>query len=170
MNMPNSENEKRVYKHLKEMGIEFEVIKHPPLFTIEDTKKIAFCGLQPKNLFLKDKKNNVFYLVTLMGNKRLDMKRFQEVTGASRQLTFAGDEELYDNLGVTRGACSPFNLINDKESKTVFVIMDDLFEADASEKMNFHPNINTKTIIITAADFRRYVKGLNNKVIRFKES
>lgn len=157
--------EEKVYETLRNLEIEFEVIEHEPLLTVEDAKKINFQGVEAKNLFLKDKKKGKYYLVTADADMRVDMKAVRAITGAGSSLTFGKDEELFEILHIMRGACSPFNLINDDNREVTFVLMKEVFAADDNEKINFHPNVNTKTVVLKMADFMKYVKSLENTVI-----
>ena len=69
--------DEKLIKYLGDNEISFEIYNHKAVFTIEQSKsnkdiqKIP--GARSKNLFLKDEKNQ-FYLVCIVGEKKLDMK------------------------------------------------------------------------------------------------
>jgi Ala-tRNA(Pro) deacylase len=65
------------------------------------------------------------------------------------------------HLGVTPGSVSPFGLIHDREH-AVRVVLDRDFQQ--ATRLAFHPNINTLTYTIAAADFTRFLAACGNPV------
>ena len=57
------------------------------------------------------------------------------------------------------GSVSPFGLINDKENHVHLFIDEKLSE---SERLAFHPNINTASLVISMKDFLKYLKHEGN--------
>jgi Ala-tRNA(Pro) deacylase len=64
-------------------------------------------------------------------------------------------------LGVTPGSVSPFGLIHEG-SGGVQVIVDEALRGD--ERLLFHPNINTASVTISAADLDRFLATRPNRV------
>jgi Ala-tRNA(Pro) deacylase len=64
-------------------------------------------------------------------------------------------------LGLAPGSVSPFGLIHDAEHAVRVVIDRDL---KAAERISFHPNINTATIVLAFADFQRFLENCGNPV------
>jgi Ala-tRNA(Pro) deacylase len=62
-------------------------------------------------------------------------------------------------LGLTPGSVSPFGLINDSEKHVHLFIDEKLKESD---RLAFHPNINTATLVISFSDFIRFLDHLRN--------
>lgn len=154
--------ENDVFDLLKELEIPFELHTHPPVFTVEEANRHweNISGLHCKNIFLRNKKGNLHYLVILPSDKLMDIKKLGDSLG--ERLSFASPERLMRYLGLTPGAVSPFGLINDVQ-KEVHVILDkDIFEA---EKVNFHPNVNTATITISSDDFLKFIRKCGNKTM-----
>ena len=56
---------------------------------------------------------------------------------------------------------SPFGVIHDAEHAVRLAIDRDL---KAAEKISFHPNINTATIVLAFADFQRFLEASGNPV------
>ncbi len=56
---------------------------------------------------------------------------------------------------------SPFGLINDQTHAVCVVLDRDL---EAAERVSFHPNINTATLMISGADFKRFLAARGNPV------
>src|SRR3972149_6140168 len=63
-------------------------------------------------------------------------------------------ERLQKYLGLEPGSVSPFGLINDRDKEVIVIVDQDLKQAGC---VNFHPNLNTVTVGIGAADFERYL-------------
>lgn len=154
--------EENVYEVLDELGIEYEKITHPPVFTVEEANEhwADLEGTHTKNLFFRNKKGNRHFLVILDSEKKLDIKSLQSKIGAGT-LSFASDRRLSEHLGLSKGAVSVFGLIND-EKKTVEVIVDSKLLKSA--RIGFHPNVNTATITISMDDFKKFLESTGNKV------
>lgn len=109
-----------------------------------------------------DKKNN-YYLITVKGDKRVDLKEFRKKYH-TKHLSFAKKEELLSILNLTSGFVSPLGLLNDKEKKTIFFI-DNYFEDNSL--IGIHPNDNTATIWLKAKDLITIIEEHGNQVSRF---
>lgn len=155
-------SEESVYAVLDELGVEYEKHTHPPVYTVEEANEhwADIKGGHTKNLFFRNKKGNRHILVILDHGKSLDIKKLQQKIGAGT-LSFASDRRLSEYLGLTKGAVSPFGLIND-EKKAVEVMIDkDLMEG---EYINFHPNVNTATVTLSVDGFKKFLASRGNKV------
>ena len=62
-------------------------------------------------------------------------------------------------LGLKPGSVSPFGLINDTDKHVQLFIDEDLLQA---ERLSFHPNINTTTLVISTEDFLKYLNFQGN--------
>jgi Ala-tRNA(Pro) deacylase len=156
------ESEQRVYDVLAELGIPFERHEHPPVFTVEEANQ-HWAGIDAahcKNLFLRNKKGTIHYLVILKHLKEVDLKRLVGRLGDDR-LSFASPERLMAHLGLSPGSVSPFGLINDGTHQVRVVIDADLRTAD---RIAFHPNVNTATIVLAWTDFQRFLARCGNPV------
>ena len=144
-----------VYAALDALGIRYERHEHPAVFNAEDASKYwdAIPGVQCKNLFLRNKKGDTHYLVVVDISKRVDLKDLVKVVGDDR-LSFGSPERLMAKLGLTPGSVSPFGLINDTDGSVRVLIDEDLRGA---ERLLFHPNINTATVVVSWADLERFL-------------
>lgn len=167
--MENSrlEEEITVYDFLDDLDIEYVVYRHEAMFTVADAHLDGYTqeGFNMKNLVVKDKKKGKYYMVVLEDDHRMDFKRLRESTGWTSKISFVDDDELFGILGVRQGACSIFNLINDKENLVTLVIEKSIGQALGNELMNFHPNINTATLAFTFEDMKKYLDKVGNEVI-----
>jgi Ala-tRNA(Pro) deacylase len=154
--------ETSVVARLNELGIPFTRFEHPPVATVEEASA-HWAGIDAthcKNLFLRNQKGNRHYLVVVTASKRADLRAVADQIGDGK-LSFASPDRLMAHLGLTPGSVSPFGLINDREH-AVRVVLDRDFQK--AVRLAFHPNINTATFAISAADFQRFLAACSNTV------
>jgi Ala-tRNA(Pro) deacylase len=157
-----SDDPEQVYTALDALGIHYQRYDHPPVFTSEDAAlhwaAIPARGL--KNLFLRNKKGNRHYLVILPIEKEADLRRLVKVIGDDR-LSFGSPERLAAHLGLTPGSVSPFGLLNDP-SHSVQVVVDAELRGDG--QLIFHPNLNSHSVTISAADLEQFFRSTGHIV------
>jgi len=149
-----------LYELLGKLSIEFAYHEHPPLATIEDAKihwKDMNSG-RCKNIFFRNHKGNRHYLVILEHLRQLDIHDLEKRLKQGK-LTFASDQRLKKYLGVEPGSVSPFGLINDKDHHVHLFIDEKLNEFN---RLAFHPNVNTASIVISKRDFIRFLETTGN--------
>ncbi len=160
-----TEKEQKVLDTLQNLGIEYQRVEHPPVYTVEEANKLCILGgVGCKNLFLKDGKTKTYYLIVMVDSKRADMKTLSKKLEVSR-LSFAKEEELHERLGLKPGEVTPFGLLQDDDG-IVTVVLDD--ELDKADYVSFHPNVNTSTVLISYKDFLRFLEWKKNKVIKIE--
>ncbi|MCI7084449.1 MAG: prolyl-tRNA synthetase associated domain-containing protein [Tenericutes bacterium] len=148
-----------VYKKLNELNIEYRVVNHKAVFTMED---VINENIEPfenivKNIFIRDDKKINYYLVLVSHNKKVNLKELRNKLN-SRPLTLASEEDLYKYLGLTKGSVSPLGILNDKDHIVSIIIDEDI--KNISE-IGVHPNINTATVFLKPKDLEIIFK--NNK-------
>lgn len=159
--------EKELYEKLEELGItDYTVKEHPPLFSVEDViaNDCMMPGLNFKNLLIKDKKADMYYLVILEDSRKMDNKYFKTFTGWGK-IRFAHPEELYEKMGLKPGSVSPYGLLNNVEHDIIIVVDHAIAAAEEDELINFHPNRNTATLTVKKHQFVKYLESLGNKII-----
>jgi len=157
-----TDQEGQVRAKLAELGIAAERHEHPPVPTVEDAERY-WSGIDAthcKNLFLRNQKGDRHYLVILKHSKKADLRAVADQIGDGK-LSFASPERLMKHLGLTPGSVSPFGLINDQQHAVRVVLDRDLKAAD---RLSFHPNINTVTLVVSVADFGRFLHESGNRV------
>lgn len=159
-----STEEQPVVARLAELAIPFDRYQHPPIATGDEGLEYwaGIDAVHCKNLFLRNQKGTRHYLVILPVGKRADLRVVAEQVGDGK-LSFASPERLLKYLGVTPGSVSPFGLIHDHD-RHVRVYLDR--ELRQAERISFHPNINTRTIVLSFADFERFLASTWN-VVRY---
>ena len=149
-----------LYQILGELDIPFEYHEHPPAPTVEAAlehwKDID--STHCKNLFFRNHKGNRHYLVILEHTNKLAIRDLEQLLKQGK-LSLASDRRLMDNLGLTPGSVSPFGLINDTENHVHLFIDSNLKNA---ERLSFHPNINTATLVISNEDFMKFLEWCGN--------
>src|SRR3989344_5731758 len=128
-----------IYQILENLGIEFRKYDHPAVFTVNEAAgyDVDQKAAKTKNIFLRNKKGDRFYLVIVEANKRLDLKKLAESL-VEGKFSFATADKLEEYLGLTPGSVSPFGLINDGDKRVRVLVDKDLLER---ETVGFHPNI-----------------------------
>jgi Ala-tRNA(Pro) deacylase len=157
-----TDQESSVALRLRELGIAYTHHEHPAVATVDEAAE-HWAGIDAthcKNLFLRNQKGNRHYLVVLTASKKADLKAVADQIGDGK-LSFASPERLMTHLGLTPGSVSPFGLINDREH-AVRVVLDRDFQSAA--RLAFHPNINTATLTIAAADFKKFLVACGNPI------
>ena len=146
--------------YLQELGIETTTRQHPAAFTVEDAKELR--GLIPgghtKNLFLKDKKGQL-WLVVALEDTQVDLKALPKRIGSAR-LSFGKPELLEEALGVKPGSVTPFALVNDGAGRVRVVLDSRMMEHD---RLNFHPLVNTATTTIRREDFLKFLRATGHE-------
>jgi Ala-tRNA(Pro) deacylase len=140
---------------LETHGISTSTVEHPPLFTVEQAQALRgeIHGGHTKNLFLKDKKDQVF-LVVAEEDAAIDMKRLHKRIDSAR-LSFGSAALLTELLGVVPGSVTPFGVINDPAARVAVVLDAALLR---HEELNFHPLENTATTTIHREDFLAFLR------------
>lgn len=149
-----------LYTLLDSLGISYEYHEHPPVPTIEAALthwKDLHSG-RCKNIFFRNHKGNRHYLVILEYRRQLNIHDLEKRLKQGK-LTFASDERLKKWLGLEPGSVSPFGLINDK-SHQVHLFIDKYLLG--FERLAFHPNVNTASLVISTIDFIRFLNACGN--------
>jgi len=152
--------QKELYEYLDKLQISFEYHEHPPLATIDDAKlhwKDYNSG-RCKNIFVRNHKGDRHYLIILEHLAQLNIKDLEKRLKQGK-LTFASDQRLMTHLGLEPGSVSPFGLINDHYKHVHLFIDEKLKEC---ERLAFHPNVNTATLVIATSDFLRFLNQTGN--------
>ena len=148
---------------LKKLEINYELVNHKAVYTIEDMNNLnkeIFKGAEIcKNLFLRDQKGKRHFLVVLCSEKKADMTKIQE-QALSTRLSFASSERLMKYLKLEPGHVSPMGLIHDEEKKVEVLIDKDLKN---KKLLAVHPNTNEASILITYEDLMKFIKAIGNE-------
>lgn len=154
---------KKVTDFLDGLGISYRLLRHPAVVTTEESRQIIHVDncISCKSLFVKDKKSDNYYLVVLTFDKRADMRGLASLVGCAK-FEFATEKVLLDKLQVHRGSVSPFAFLNERGNDIPLIVDYDVWNGNS---VKFHPCDNTATVVISTADFRKFVASLNKRVV-----
>lgn len=156
-------DKQETYAYLKDRVTFVEVTEHPAVFNMAEVAeiKLPYPEVDAKNLFVRDEKHRNFYLITVMGNKRVNLKEFRKAHGL-KSLSFASDDELMQYLGIIPGAVTPLGLLND-QTRTVHWYLDADFVMPEG-LIGVHPNDNTATVWLKVKELIDIIQEHGNEV------
>ena len=153
---------------LDDLGIAHMTVEHPPLRTVEDSRRLRgnLAGGHVKNLFLKDKKGG-YWLLAALEQTTVDLQIAAALLGAPR-FSFAKAEELAQLMGIIPGAVSPFAVVNDVDRRVRVALDQPLLDLPL---LNFHPLRNDRTITIASTDLLKFLEAVDHppQIIRLPD-
>lgn len=152
-NAPLPTSPEALMARLEAMGIPFVLHEHAAVFTVDEAAalKDRMNGVQVKNLFLKDKKDNMA-LVVLPDEMAIDLKALAPLIGLDR-ISFGSPERLWQYLGVRPGSVCPFCAMNDTGRSVKVVLHAPL----ATARVCAHPMLNTMSLEVEGPDLVRFL-------------
>ena len=155
-------NKSETLYYLDQRGIKYEIMEHPAVYNMAEMEKIALPHPEAdaKNLLVRDDKKRNYYLLTIKGDKRVNLQQFREENG-TRRLSFASPQDLKEKLDLAPGSVTPLGLLNDSHHEIPFYL-DSYFSQQS--RIAVHPNDNTATIWLKPQDLLKVIKGLGNPV------
>ena len=159
-------NQQQIYDYLQENSIWHEITEHKAVYNMAELAEVPcpYPEADAKNLFVRDDKKQNYYLITVKGEKRVNLKAFRKAQG-TRNLRFASAEDLMERLGLIPGAVTPLGVLND-ETRSVKVFLDQDFLQEPG-LVGVHPNENTATVWLKAEDLIRIIREHGNEVVTF---
>lgn len=159
----SNEKQQQVEKLLDDLKIRYEVFSHPAVYTVAqaDQFQLKINATHCKNLFLRNKKKTKYYLLIARSDANIDFKKLAFQLGESR-ISFASNQDLDEILHTESGSVSPFALINNTSHSVIVVLDKSLVQ---SEKVGFHPNVNTATFVLKYEDFLKFLESTDNKIV-----
>ncbi len=156
-------NKQEIYAFLKDKDIWYEITEHKAVFNMDELNDIdlPYKEYDAKNLFVRDDKKRNYYLITVKGNKRVDLKDFKNKND-TRPLSFASENDLMSIMNLIAGSVTPLGLLNDKDLKVTFYLDKDFFNDKGI--IGVHPNDNTATVWLKAQDLIKIIQGHGNNV------
>ena len=156
-------NKQEILDYLKEKNVLHEVTEHKAVYNMEEVSQIyiPYPEAESKNLFVRDDKKRNYYLITVKGDKKVDLKEFRK-NNNTRALSFASENDLMDIMNLIPGSVTPLGMLNDKEMKVKLFIDKEFIES--SGKRGVHPNDNTATVWLKIEDLINIIKEHGNEV------
>lgn len=157
-------NKKETYQFLNDHGVDYEITEHKAVFNMEELNAIElpYPDWDAKNLFVRDDKKKNYYLITVKGDKRVDLKEFRKKHGL-RVLSFASADDLMRFMGLTPGSVTPLGLLNDTEHHIHFYLDSEF----VGNRIGIHPNDNSATVWLNADDLVKLLQenGSNVEIV-----
>lgn len=152
-------DKQKTYEYLKKLNIPYEVTEHGAVFNMEEMShvELPYPEWDAKNLFVRDDKKKNYYLITVRGTKRVDLKEFRK-NNRLRSLSFASSDDLMSIMGLIPGAVTPLGILNDKDCRVHFYL-DSEFDGHI---IGVHPNDNTATVWLQSEDLLKLIRKHGN--------
>ena len=159
---------KEVLDFLELHNIGYKLHTHPPLPTIELALEYwkDIDSVHCKNLFFRNHKGNRHYLVVFECHKELAIHSLDQMLKQGK-LSFASAERMERCLGLLPGSVSPLGLMHDPYTEEltkehfpnghrVKLFLDS--DLKTAERVSFHPCDNTGSVVLSNADFMRFLQ------------
>lgn len=146
-------NPEPAFELLQNKGISYDLYEHGAFHSVEESSAWSkdHPGCHIKNLFLRDKKKQNYFLLFMPGKKRIDFKALKIAT--EKNLSFASPEDVQNMLETTPGHVSPFVLMTAPKNINVLLDADILM----AEHIFFHPLVNHLTVRLKTEDFKTMI-------------
>lgn len=156
-------NKQEIYDFIKNKNIWYEITEHKAVFNMNELSEIEipYPEYDAKNLFVRDDKKRNYYLITVKGNKRVDLKEFRN-NNNTRPLSFASEQDLMSIMNLIAGSVTPLGLLNDNELKVIFYLDKDFL--NGKQIIGVHPNDNTATLWLKVTDLIDIIQEHGNQV------
>lgn len=156
-------NKQEIYDFIKNKNIWYEITEHKAVFNMDELSEIEipYPEYDAKNLFVRDDKKKNYYLITVKGNKRVDLKEFRN-NNNTRPLSFASEQDLMSIMNLIAGSVTPLGLLNDNELKIIFYLDKDFLNGE--QIIGVHPNDNTATLWLKVTDLIDIIQEHGNQV------
>ena len=156
-------NKQEIYDFIRSKNIWYEITEHKAVFNMAELSEIEipYPEYDAKNLFVRDDKKRNYYLITVKGNKRVDLKEFRNKNG-TRPLSFASEQDLISIMNLIAGSVTPLGLLNDNELRVIFYLDKDFL--NDKQIIGVHPNDNTATLWLKVTDLIDIIKEHGNQV------
>ena len=162
-------DKQQIYDYLKSHKIKFEITEHEAVFNMTELGRVdvPYPGRDAKNLLVRDDKKQNYYLITVKGNKRIDLKQFKKDHG-TRHLSFASPDDLLKLMQLTPGAVTPLGLLSNEPATIQFFLDQDFLDDNKKRKdagiIGIHPCDNTATVWLKTTDLIKLIKDHGNPI------
>lgn len=156
-------NKQDIYHYLNEHRLRHEITEHPAVYNMAEAAELEmpYPESDAKNLFVRDDKRRNYYLITVMGHKKVNLKDFKKKYN-TRSLTFASPEELMEIMALIPGAVTPLGLLNDTNHKVKLFLDKDFL--NEPKLIGVHPNDNTATVWLKTEDLIEIIRTNGSEV------
>ena len=149
-----NDKQRLLFEHFETLNIQTKTHQHQAAFSVKEAQHLrgTIEGGHCKNLFLKDKKSQI-WLIVCLEDTQINLKTAPAKIGSAR-LSFGKPELMNEVLSLMPGSVTPFGLINDKDGQVNVILEKSMMEQN---DLNFHPLINTATTTIKSNDLVKFI-------------
>ena len=81
-------NKDKIYELIKNKNIWYEITEHQAVYNMQELAqiKVPYPERDAKNLFIRDDKKRNYYLITVKGDKKVDLKEFRKKNNRGRKI------------------------------------------------------------------------------------
>lgn len=165
-NITMEELEKQLYEELEKLNItDYTVHEHKALFHSDERDEAGAVleGTTVKNLFLRRRKTDQYYLVVTDIFTHVVLKNLKKKVGWGN-VRFSTPEELVEVLGVTPGSVTPLALLHDVNHQVTVVLTKEILRVGDDELINAHPCRNTASLSMRKSDFMKFLEYTGNEI------
>src|SRR3989338_8128513 len=101
------QNVQKYCDELEKLGIDYHILEHPQLISVEEVQKYLGYGLEDAGATLVMKADDKFVAVIRRGDTKLDSEKIKRYLGVT-SLRMANSEEFSQITGVPSGAASVY--------------------------------------------------------------
>lgn len=150
-------DKQEIYNYLKEKNIWHEITEHKAVYNMADLAEveIPYPEADAKNIFVRDDKKKNYYLITIKGDKKVNLKEFRKKY-QTRPLSFVSEGDMLKIIGLQPGSVTPLWILNNDERKVKVYI--DKYFFENSGIVVVHPNDNTATLWLKTKDLVEIIK------------
>jgi len=152
-------NQSDCLEFLKSLNLEFELLNHKAVFTVDEAMAELPGRIEIKNLFIQDDRGKRQYLVIMPGLKKLDLKQLAEELN-EKKVRFCSPEKVENMLGVKPGSVSLFCCLNPNSHHVEIIFDKDLLQL---KEIGFHPITNTATVYMQVDSIHKILGSLHQK-------
>ncbi len=101
-------DKQEIYNYLKEKNILHEITEHKAVYNMADLAEveIPYPEADAKNIFVRDDKKKNYYLITIKGDKKVNLKEFRKKY-QTRPLSFVSEGDMLKIIGLQPGSVTP---------------------------------------------------------------
>ena len=109
-------NKKQIYEYIKNKRIWYKITEHKAVYSMSEISEveIPYPESDAKKLICKRWQKENYYLITVRGNKRVNLKEFRKENN-TRPLSFASEKRIERDNTILPGSVSPLGILNDTE-------------------------------------------------------
>ena len=108
----------QIKKELDSFGVDYEIIRHPPIATVEEGLKYLNIGAEDGVSTLLFKANGKFVVIYRRDDHHLDLKKVKKFLGISN-LQIATEQEISEQTGASKGATPMINGLESLMDETI---------------------------------------------------